>query len=116
MAVVIAGVIGNLLTVGLAVLFGERIRAWWHDRRALQGRQPSDSERSQRVERLLNRYGLPALAVVGPILTGTQLAAMLAVALGTERRSTFIWIAGGTIVWAVTAAVLTITGSALVRG
>lgn len=117
----IAGITGNLLTVALTAWFGERIRAWWLNRRkqrvaARVGPHDGDSAESPhsgrwaRVERVMNRWGLPALAVLGPLGLGTQLSALVAVGLGVRSRVAFAWIGGATIAWSIVAAVLTITG------
>jgi uncharacterized membrane protein len=119
----IAGVTGNLITVAVAVWLGERLRSWWTARRerrlAEQGEQaqPGEADEPGRRERwirgLLARWGLPSLAVIGPLGLGTQASAVVAVGVGYERREAFLWIGGATIAWGVTAAVLTVTGLSL---
>lgn len=117
--VVIAGVVGNLATVAVAAWFGERIRAWWiARRRARKGDAPAqDDERTvrrrQRVERVARRWGLPALAALGPVGLGTQLSAVVAVSIGTTARAAFAWIGAGTVVWSAIAAVLAVTGMSI---
>jgi hypothetical protein len=120
---VIAGVTGNLLTVALAAWFGDRMRRWWRARRAehLDHRGHGDSSassepdpgRHRRVERIARRWGLPALAVLGPIGLGTQVSVMVAVGIGVETRRAFWWIAAGTIAWSLLAAVAAVTGMSI---
>lgn len=111
---VVAGTSGNLLTVALAAFFGERIRGWWLRRRA--GRDGgadgagTPSRRAARVERLARRWGLPALAVVGPIGLGTQVSTVVAVGMGTDARTAFAWIGAGTLAWSLLAAVAAVAG------
>lgn len=87
-AVVVAGLSGNLLTVALAAVYGERLRLWWTARRAgaapASGRPaphsgPDGSSRARRVQRVMQRWGLPGLALLGPIGLGTQLSAVPAI-------------------------------------
>lgn len=131
----LAGCAGNLLTVAVAAWCGERLRRWWARRRRARrssgqqvtadapataadasvapgeraaGATPSRARR--RVERLVRRWGMPALAVLGPVGWGTQLSAFVAVSLGVSARVSFVWIAGGTVVWSIVAAVATVTG------
>ncbi len=116
--VVVAGVAGNLLTVALSAWFGERLRAWWVARRGRRGAGAATVDRvdvpapgrQSRAARLMARWGLPALAVFGPIGLGTQLSALVAVGAGARAGITFIWIGGGTVVWSVAAAIAALTG------
>lgn len=113
---VLVGVAGNLVTVAVAAWFGERIRAWWVTRRRTRDNdssQPSISKRQQRVERVARRWGLPALAALGPIGLGTQLTALVATGIGTTPRLAFAWIAAGTIIWSIIAAIAAVTGLSL---
>jgi uncharacterized membrane protein len=116
---VVAGLSGNLLTVALAAWFGERIRRWWVARRRTRDHDTDEGHtseavpsgrRAQRVERIARRWGLPSLALVGPIGLGTQVSVMVAVGLGIEARRAFWWIAAGTAAWSVVAAVAAVAG------
>lgn len=114
--VLISGVLGNLLTVWLAAIFGERIRNWWVARRDAK-RGPQDEAgaakkqaRSERINRVMGRWGLPGLAFLGPLGLGTQISAVAAVAMGVKARSAVIWVGIGTLLWASVAAVLTVLG------
>lgn len=119
--VVIAAVAGNLLTVALAAWFGERIMIWWSGRRQRREWQKNDAataehraakrtQRQQRIIRVMDRGGMPALALLGPLILGTQLAAVAAVAVGISATRSFLWVASGTVLWSVLAAVATVTG------
>ncbi|MDV6013587.1 small multi-drug export protein [Haloechinothrix sp. LS1_15] len=119
---VIVGLVGNLLTVALAAWFGERIRLWWFARRRQRvtvgaGAGGADEQERPaswaRVERVMNRWGLPALAVLGPIGLGTQLSALVAVGLGVRPRVAFAWIGIATIVWSILAAIAAVTGMSI---
>lgn len=118
--VVLAAVVGNLITVWLAAYFGEQIRNWWLRRRA-RGRATPDPDtalavpekkqaRQQRIDRVMKKWGLPGLAILGPLGLGTQLSALAAVAMGVRARAAFAWVGLATILWATVAAVLTTLG------
>lgn len=118
--VVTAGIVGNLATVAAAAWFGERIRTWWIKRRSTRtgeddpaGIDDRKARRRDRVERIMRRWGLPALAALGPVGLGTQLSAVVAVSLGTTARAAFAWIGASTVVWSVIAAVLAVTGMSI---
>ncbi len=107
-AVVVAAFAGNLLTVALAAYAGEGIRAWWRRRRHRAGAEPN--ARGERAARVFQRWGLPGVAVVGP-LAGTQMCAVIAVGLGAPAARTTVWIGAGTLVWCLAAAALTLSGA-----
>lgn len=115
--VIIAAVVGNLLTVALAAIYGERARRWWIERRRRRrpdGDHPATAQRrnrrQQRIDRVMTRWGMPGLAVLGPIGLGTQLSALAAVAVGVRARQAFLWVGAGTVAWSGVAAALTLTG------
>lgn len=114
-AVVIAAVTGNLLTVGLAAVYGQRAREWWIKRR--RERKPELSatvqrrrHRQERIDRVMARWGMPGLAILGPLGLGTQISALAAVAVGVHARRAFLWVGAGTLAWSAVAAGLTLTG------
>lgn len=117
--VVLAGVIGNLTTVAMAAWLGERVRTWWADRRRARltasGHESEWSEdrsarRRAKIDRIMRRWGLPALAVLGPVGLGTQVSAMVAVGTGVRASVTFAWISAGTVAWSIVAAGAAVTG------
>ncbi|GAB3114285.1 hypothetical protein GCM10027160_19800 [Streptomyces calidiresistens] len=128
-AVTVAGLAGNLLTVALTAWYGERLRRWWLERRARravhaatgEGESPAvpapvserAAARRERIRRILNRWGMPGLAVLGPLGIGTQLSAAVAVSMGVTARRATVWVGGATLAWGVLAAVLAIGGVGL---
>lgn len=122
--VIVAGAVGNLLTVGIAAYAGEWLigkwSAWRHRRKAASGdktdpeaearRTRKSAKNRARIERLMNRGGLPLLALVGPLGLGTQISAVVAVSTGVRATVSFIWISAGTVVWCIIAGVAAVTG------
>lgn len=124
-ATILTGALGNVLTVGIAAFGGEwlkdRWRAWRIRRRsspeaATRGKAAKTNsaekaaKRRTRIERLMNRGGLPLLAVVGPLGVGTQASALIAVAAGASAIRSFSWIASGTVLWCIVAGIAATTG------
>lgn len=119
--VVLAGAVGNILTVGLSAYAGEWFRQKWtafrHRRRAekdedLEERARKDAKaqrRQQRVVRVMDRGGLPLLSFLSPFI-GTQFCAVAAVAIGVRATPTFLWISVMTALWCVVAAWATLAG------
>ena len=115
--VVLVAVSGNLLTVWLTAVYGQRIRHWWTKRKRARLEAAGESEdpqrrqrRQERIDRIMARWGMPGLAALGPLGLGTQLSALAAVATGVSARRAFLWVGAGTITWSVVAAVLTVAG------
>ncbi|MET3574275.1 small multi-drug export protein [Bhargavaea ullalensis] len=93
-----AGIAGNVLTVLVVVLFMDRYRRWRERRR----KQPAaGTKRSERAARLFQKYGVPGLALLGPLIVGSHLAAFLAVTLGGTKRAAFLWVAASIVFWAI---------------
>ena len=118
--VLLAAIIGNLLTVGIAAYFGEAMRSWFSRRRASRRRELDveaeahrrvrTQRRQVRIEKVMERGGLPLLALVGPVGLGTQISAVVAVALGARATTSFLWVSAGTVLWCVVAAYATLAG------
>jgi hypothetical protein len=106
-AVVAVAIVGNLSTVALVAFGGERVRSWMlaRRRRRVEG---DDGARTSRAQRVMSRFGLPGLAILGPLGVGTQLSAALAVSLGISGRRVFVWVGAATVGWSVVAALLVV--------
>ncbi|MBB4930728.1 putative membrane protein [Lipingzhangella halophila] len=116
---VLAGATGNLLTVGIAAWSGERIRRWWRARRRARRGADTDTDptgdpprdrRAARAKRIVQRWGMPMLALLGPLGLGTQVSAVVAVGIGITSRAAFAWIGAATVVWSLIAAAAALTG------
>ncbi len=122
LAVVVAAIVGNLATVALVAFGGERVRSRLLRRRRRaddqgdgraddQGDSQGDvqgvrSGRASRAERVMARFGLPGLAILGPLGVGTQMSAAIVVSLGVSGRRAFAWVGASTVGWSVAAALL----------
>lgn len=108
-AVVLVAAAGNVATLVPLILGLDRVRAWWRRRR---GRQAPDggSPRGLRARQVLERYGLPGLAILGPLVTGVHVAALAAIATGAQKRATAVWLSAGVLAWSAIAALLTVWG------
>ena len=122
--VVLVATVGNVLTILPVVLAGEAFRA-----RSLRRRRRDDATSDPHPEspvrrdaygrsggargrgrRLFDRYGLPGLALLGPLVTGIHLAAAVAVGAGAPRRATLLWLSAGVAVWSAVTGVVTVLG------
>lgn len=92
---------GNLSTAVLVVVAGERMLSPWRRRRSRRERPAGP--RSGRARALLRRWGVPGLALLAPLTTGTHLATLAALATGAEPRTVLRWMAAGLAIWAAAA-------------
>jgi hypothetical protein len=110
-AVVVTAIIGNLATVALVAFGGERVRSVLiRRRRRTVGTEGVEGGRASRAERVMARFGLPGLAILGPLGVGTQLSAAIIVSLGISGRRAFAWVGASTVGWSVVVALLVAWG------
>jgi len=111
-AVVVTAVVGNLTTVALVAFGGERVRnrLLSRRRRRVEGDGSEGGERASRAERVMSRFGVPGLAILGPLGVGTQLSAAIVVSLGVSGRRAFAWVGASTIGWSAVVALLVVWG------
>jgi len=108
-AVVVTAIVGNLATVALVAFGGERVRSRLlaRRRRRVEG---AEGGRASRAERVMSRFGVPGLAILGPLGVGTQLSAAIIVSLGVSGRRAFAWVGASTIGWSAVVALLVAWG------
>ena len=109
-----SAIIGNLATVALVAFGGERVRSVLIRRRrrtvGTEGADGTQGGRASRAERVMARFGLPGLAILGPLGVGTQLSAAIIVSLGISGRRAFAWVGASTVGWSVVVALLVAWG------
>ncbi|OIB57830.1 small multi-drug export protein [Natrialba sp. SSL1] len=139
----IAAFAGSVTAVSLVVVFQYRLQRWWARRQAqgddsapgleydaecdavsrvesgVDSGEPEHSQRSEptgrygRARRIWDRYGLPGLAVAGPILAGIHLTALLALIVDDRPRVVVAWLTVGLGAWTVVLVATSVLGFAL---
>lgn len=104
----VAAFLGSLTAVGAIVVTHRRLATWWN--RRYDSDDTISSTRYNRAQRVWNRYGIPGLAVGGPILAGIHLTALFAAITGSNNRSVFGWLTVGLGMWTVGLVTATIGG------
>ncbi|MGY6555188.1 MAG: small multi-drug export protein [Wenzhouxiangella sp.] len=99
--VTVVSFIGNLLPVFAIIALFRR----WEARRG-----PLKRRWSPRAQRVWDRYGLPGIALTGPLITGIHLAAIMALALRADRRQTAIWMSLSLALWSLLTVAVTVAG------
>ena len=92
-------VTGNAITIFLFAFGGSKIRSWMIKRRLSKGKT-DESPRIVKAQRSFDRWGIYGLATLGPLVIGTQFAALVAVAGGVKPLKTSIVITAATVIWA----------------
>lgn len=106
--VMVVAFVGNMVTV-LALIIGfDRFKVWYTNRQEAKGK--TQNKRSERAKRIWNRYGLPGLAMLGPILIGTHIAAFIGMTLGATKKNTTIWLTISIAAWTLAFGILTALG------
>lgn len=95
--VMVLAFVGNLLTVLALILGFDKFKIWHQKRQLEKGKTPS--KKSERAKSIMNKYGLPGLALLGPILIGTHIAAFVGMTLGATKRNTTIWLTVSIGLW-----------------
>lgn len=100
--------VGNLSTVVLVGVAGDRLMGWWRQRRPDSERPPS--RRTQRGREIAQRWGIPGLAFLAPLTTGTHIATVVALATGAPTKRVLTWMAAGLAFWSIVVAVAAVAG------
>lgn len=100
---------GNMMTVLLLIIGFKQVKEWLDRRNEKKGK--GESKRQQRGQQIMNTYGLPVLALAGPILIGTHIAAFIGLVFGARKMNTAIWSAISIALWCTVFGVLTAMGS-----
>ncbi|MFD1851626.1 small multi-drug export protein [Oceanobacillus bengalensis] len=102
--VMVLGLVGNILTVLLVILFINQIKNWRKKRK--KEKEQKESKRSARAENLWKKYGLPGLAMLGPLFVGSHLTAIAGMTFGGTKQRTFIWVSASITIWSIVFTIL----------
>lgn len=106
--VMVLAFVGNMATVLPLIIGFDRFRDWYTKRQEAKGKP--ENKKSERAKRIWNKYGLPGLAMLGPILIGTHIAAFIGMTLGATKRNTTVWLTISIAVWTLAFGILTALG------
>lgn len=97
---------GNLITIAAFAYGGAKIRSWVVGRREAKGKQPK-SDRWAKAQRAFEKYGVYGMAILGPLIIGTQFAAAASVAAGVRPAKVTLLVSSAMVLWAIVIAFLT---------
>ena len=104
---VVLALAGNIATIVVFAASSDRILQAMATRREKKGKAAKEDGRLARAQRIFVRYGDVGMAVVGPLIIGTQFAAAIAVSFGVSVARASVVQSLGAVVWGVIAAYTT---------
>src|SRR5699024_4215699 len=91
--VMIVGFLVNIITV---IFMFDKIRKWYIRRREKQGKT---SKRNTRAVEIFKKYGVIGSALLGPLLTGTHIAAFIGMSMGASKKRMMNWMSISIASW-----------------
>ncbi|MCS0787575.1 small multi-drug export protein [Cytobacillus firmus] len=91
---------GNLLLILLLGAFFKQVESLRQARKLKKGiTEPSRKER--RSKEIWQKYGIPGLALLAPIIVGTDIAAIIALAFGASKMGVIRWMTISLALWTI---------------
>lgn len=95
-----AAVLGNLLSTFTVIALTGRARdAVTSGRERLEPKKPSRFR--EKIATALDKYGVPGVCLLGPLLVASQITAPTLVALGASRGRVYVWMGISIIAWGI---------------
>ena len=113
-ATVFAAVAGNTITIFLFAYLGSNIRERLVARRVAKGKV-GESPKFEKALKFFDRYGIYGMAILGPVLIGTQFAAAASVAAGIRPFKVSVLISIGMTIWAIAIALVVVMSGVSLR-
>lgn len=102
--------VGNMLTVVPLVVGFEKFQAWSKNRRKKKKKIRSHSQKTDSGRKIWNKYGMPGLSLLGPLITGTHFAVIIGMSLGASKHWTMVWITISISLWSLVFGIGTVFG------
>ena len=99
---------GNVLTVVLFAYLSSQILQWIARRRERKHGKRTRDPRGERARKIFDRYGIFGMAILGPLVIGTQFAAAVAVSMGVSPLISSVIVSMGTALLGMVAGGITL--------
>ncbi|TDT30839.1 hypothetical protein ACF3NT_13515 [Naumannella halotolerans] len=103
---IIVAAIGNFICTGLLVVGAGKARGSFDQKRVSTPRQ-------LKIKKLVDRFGVPGVGLIGQMVVPNQFTAPALVGLGASTTKVLIWQGIGIIVWAIVFGILASLGVAV---
>ncbi|AKO93085.1 small multi-drug export protein [Priestia filamentosa] len=100
------GIGGNIISVLLVVLFVTLIK----DKLNHHDRYPSINRRFAKARHYFDKYGVPGLALLGPIVGANHISALVSVAASARKENIVLWQVISITVWGIGSGLLLFYG------
>jgi hypothetical protein len=91
--------VGNIITIAVFAYGGGALRNWIVSRRVAKGKE-AESPKFVKAQQAFDKYGIYGMAVLGPIVIGTQFAAAASVAAGVKPLKVTVLVSAAMVTWA----------------
>lgn len=95
-----AAVIGNIVCTFVLIALASRVRT-----AATRGRERTGDEqmtkRRKKVVTYLERFGVPGVALLGPLVVASQITAPTLIAVGARKSSVYLWTGISIALWGI---------------
>ncbi|MGN6239392.1 MAG: hypothetical protein ACTHNI_06575 [Cellulosimicrobium cellulans] len=98
---IVAAVVGNAIALALVVWLIGAARSG-----VTRGRAAAQSAKQQRMRKVFDRYGVPGVSLLGPLLLPSHVTAAAMVGFGAPRARVFTWGVVAVTAWAVVLGIL----------
>ncbi|URN92600.1 MAG: small multi-drug export protein [Candidatus Pristimantibacillus lignocellulolyticus] len=112
---IVAAIVGNWISVMVVILASDRFKQWLQGRKTSERKQEKQNKRLERGQKLFHKFGVPGVSLLGPLLIGDHLAALICIASGASKRYVIIWQTIAIVVWAVGMGILVLLGINIVK-
>ncbi|WP_369902151.1 small multi-drug export protein [Bacillus manliponensis] len=101
------GIIANFLSVMLIILFANFLRSSF-----LKNRDKDSffNKRFHKANSYFNKYGVPGLSLMGPILGANHISAFVSIVAGASKKQVITWQIISIILWGVGTGLLVLYG------
>ena len=100
-----AAVLGNLVATFVVIALAGRTRDAIARGRGMRGGRSAEERSPSRfrakVAAAMEKYGVPGVCLLGPLVVASQLSGPALVALGAARRTVYLWMGISIIAWGV---------------
>lgn len=96
---ILFGALGNFICVAILIYTAAGARSAVQSRRQGKELSPRQIKRREKAKRNFDRFGVPGVALLGPLALPSQFTAPLMVSFGASRTAVLIWMAVSILAW-----------------
>ncbi|MFB4162019.1 small multi-drug export protein [Geomicrobium sp. JSM 1781026] len=97
----ISSMIGNWLSVMAIILPFNALFRMLRERREAKGKEGFFGKRAKKAQGYYDKYGVPGLALIAPLIASGHIAAFISLAAGASRGKVILWHTVSIVVWGV---------------